>query len=199
MKSTITLVSLLFATHLLAQSPAQEALEGQKTPEQRYDVMKSKSQTYGDYKVIKEYILDGVWKISLDSIRAARAARRNAEDAILSLKKELENTRYALRQKEADQAEIVYDSNHISLLGIGFEKATFVGLMSVIITGLLLLLGMLTGKLRLVTSSVREKMELLSATHAEFDDYKRKALDRQTKLSRELQTERNRLMELGRG
>ena len=64
---------------------------------------------------------------------------------------------------------------------------------------LLSLIAMLVGKLKLMYASAREKINLIEATNLEFEDYKRKSLDRQTKLSRELQNERNKLVELRRG
>ena len=45
----------------------------------------------------------------------------------------------------------------------------------------------------------KEKIDLINATTFEFEEYKHKALDKQTKLSRELQNERNKLMEMKRG
>lgn len=71
--------------------------------------------------------------------------------------------------------------------------------MVVLVTlGLAVLLAGLAGKLKLMHTSVQEKNDLINTTLRELEEYKRKALDKQTKLSRELQNERNKVMELRR-
>jgi signal transduction histidine kinase len=59
--------------------------------------------------------------------------------------------------------------------------------------GLLFLLGGLLGKLRLISSEANETMDLLNFSMHELEEYKKKSLEKQAKLSRELQTERNRI------
>jgi hypothetical protein len=200
MKYFFSLVCLLVFRLALAQPAALESLDLQHTTlKERYDLMKSKSQTYGDYKVVKEYILDGVWKIAVDSIRANKILVQNANATIANLENEVGSLKTILRQKESSMADIEYDSTHISMMGIGMDKALFKVLVVLIVLGLLLLLGVMTGKLKLMYLAIKEKVELINITSHEFEEYKRKALERQTKLSRELQTERNKLMELRRG
>jgi hypothetical protein len=43
--------------------------------------------------------------------------------------------------------------------------------------------------------SMKERADAFTSLSNEFEEYKRKAMEKQTKLSRELQTERNRLSE----
>jgi hypothetical protein len=185
---------------LLAQPASQEAVDLQRaTLEERFLIMKNKSQKYGDYKVIKEAVLDGVWKIAKDSMRTQKSLVKEKQGTITSLETQLQNAQAALQQKEASMAELVDSSTHISVLGINFEKKTFVTIFFTLVVGLLLALGILTGKLKSMYSAIREKIDLVNATNFEFEEYKHKALDKQTKLSRELQNERNKLMEMKRG
>lgn len=200
MKYSIALFCLLVFQSLTAQPVIHEAVETQNsTLKERYLVLKSKSQTYEDYKVIKEYMLDGVWKITLDSIRDYKALLHTANTTILTLEAKVHELQVALKQKESSMEEIVHASTHISIMGVTIDKGVFKALVIMIILGLLLLLGMMTGKLKMMYMAIREKMELINITSFEFEEYRRKALDRQAKLSRELQTERNNLMELRRG
>lgn len=195
----ILLLSLLAARPILAQSPVQPTVDLQKaTLTERFQIMKSKSETFKEYKVIKENVLDGVLKVVMDTISRGKAQLHESASTISRLEGELKNTQEALRQKEASFQDLVYASTHISVIGINVGKTTFLTIVTVIIIGLGLLLGVLTGKLKLVYSSIREKIELVNTTLYELDEYKRKSLDKQTKLSRELQNERNKLMELRR-
>ncbi|CAN5429543.1 hypothetical protein BH10BAC4_BH10BAC4_16240 [soil metagenome] len=198
MKYMALLVCLLAFESIIAQPASQEALDEKSTLRERFQIMKAKSQTYGDYKVVKEFVLDGVWKMTNDSINTAKARFSEARTRIVALETELKNTQLVLQEKEASVQEIEYAGTHISVLGIPFEKSVFVTIVSIIIAGLIVLLALLSGKLKLMYSSVKEKIDLINTTVNEFEDYKRKALDRQTKLSRELQNERNKLTEIKR-
>ena len=68
MRSLIVIGCLMVATMTaIAQPQAEGALvKDEKTLNERYAVMKDKSETFNEYKVIKEYILDGMWKITKD-------------------------------------------------------------------------------------------------------------------------------------
>ncbi len=192
-------VAILVGLWVFQSASAQETVDEKSTLRERFGVMKTKSQTFNDYKVIKEVVLDGVWKITMDSINSNKATVRDMRNKVASLETDLKNTQAALQQKEVSMEEITYAGTHISFFGINFEKKAFVGIVGICILGLLALLGIVAGKLKSQYSSLKEKSELVDATNNEFEDYKRKALDRQTKLSRELQNERNKLTEMKRG
>ena len=168
------------------------------TLQERFLMMKSKSQTFNDYKVIKETVLDGVWKITRDSISTRKTSLAKARATIASLESEVTASKAALQQKEASMQEVVYDSTHITVLGISFGKQLFLGIVASIIALLVLGLLLATGKLKLMYTSIKEKAELVNVITTEYEEYKRKALDKQTKLSRELQNERNKLAEIRR-
>jgi len=101
----------------MAQPASQEAIELQRaTLDERFLIMKNKSQKYGDYKVIKENVLDGVWRISRDSMRTQKAMVKEKEATIASLQSQLQNAQATLQQKEASMAELIDASTHISVL-----------------------------------------------------------------------------------
>lgn len=193
------MLCLLTVSAVQAQPAAQEAIDNTSaTLAERYVTMKSKSQTYGDYKVIKEFILDGFWKITTDSIQSTRSSLQSTKATVSILEAEVKSLQAALHQKEASMEEIVMASTHISMAGVNFEKTVFKGGVIGIVLCLLLALGFMTGKLKMMYWAVKEKMDTINLTSTEFEEFKKKALERQTKLSRELQTERNRLLELTR-
>lgn len=200
MKSFITILCLLVVVTTGAQTASQEVPNEDKlTLPERYQLMKSRAQTYNDYKVVREYVLDGVWKITLDSVQAQKRLLKDARTTIAALEADRKSALVSLQQKETSMEEIVYDSTHISVFGMGIDKRFFLTTVILIILGLLLALGVMTGRLKLMYGAIREKMELANTTLHELEDYKRKSLEKQTKLSRELQNERNKLMELRHG
>jgi len=196
-RTTILLICVLAVVGVSAQT-ASDALErDNQTLRERYLVMKNKSQNYQEYKVIKENILDGMWRIIQDSLNQKQASIRQAHAEINNLNKELDQNKAALKGKEESMQDVMYDSTHISVLGIDFDKGFFAGLIGVILIVLGLVIAVIYYTLKMMRKNLAEKIELMNSISSEYEDYKRRAMDKQTKLSRELQNERNKLQELG--
>lgn len=197
MKFTFVICCVMLQLGALAQTQAEAALEKDgKTLSQRYAVMKEKSETFNEYKVIKEYILDGMWRLTTDSIKKVHADLLSAKEESAQLQRSLNSALAAVKQKEESMAEVEYASTHISVLGIGFTKGFFIGLVGFVLLGMILLVGLVSGRLKMMYLSLREKIEAENMISKEFENYKRKALDKQMKLSRELQNERNKMSEM---
>jgi predicted nucleic acid-binding Zn-ribbon protein len=172
-----------------------EALEGKYPLNDRYQLLKSKSQNYKEYKVIRESVLDNFWKIVRDSVAAKEAAIGTRDQNIKRLNTELSSTQATLKEKENSMEQVVHASTHISVLGIDFSKGVFITTVMIIIAVLILLALLMSGRLKMVHSSMKERMDAFNSLNNEFEEYKRKAMEKQTKLSRELQNERNKLSE----
>ena len=170
-----------------------EALQGDHSLRERFLIMKSKSQSYGDFKVIKESVLDGVWKIQTDSMAARKELLRVANGNIKDLKVQLEQTNATLKQKEQSMTQVMHASTHITVLGIDILKGAFITIVGIILAALVALLVLIIGRMKLQSKSLSERNLAVSALTSEFEDYKHRAMDKQTKLSRELQDERNKL------
>jgi hypothetical protein len=164
------------------------------TLQDRYVAMKKSSETFQDYKVIKEGILDGMWRVVLDSMKNQKSKFANASEVIAQLENEVATQKASVKQIQASMETVVYDSTHISFFGLSFTKSLFVTLVLLIVIGQLVAIGAITGKLKLMYTSMKEKIETVNLLSHEFEDYKKRALEKQVKLSRELQTERNKLM-----
>jgi hypothetical protein len=197
MKFTLVIFILLSALGTMAQTQAAAALEKDaKTLTERYALMKEKSETFNEYKVIKEYILDGMWKLTTDSIQKVHSDLADAKAEAAQLQMSLDAAMAAVQKKEESMAEVEHAATHISVLGMDFSKSFFIGLVGFVFLGMILLVGVVTGRLKMIYQSLKEKMEMENMISKEFENYKRKALDKQMKLSRELQNERNKMAEM---
>ncbi|HNP08625.1 MAG TPA: hypothetical protein PKN99_13410 [Cyclobacteriaceae bacterium] len=197
MKFTLATFILLSSLGAMAQTQASAALEKDtKTLTERYAIMKEKSETFNEYKVIKEYILDGMWKLTTDSIKKVHSDLEEARAEALQLQMRLDAAMAAVQQKEESMAEVEHAATHISVLGMDFGKGFFIGMVGFVFLGMILLVGIVTGRLKMIYQSLKEKMEMENLITKEFENYKRKALDKQMKLSRELQNERNKMAEM---
>ena len=201
MKNIIALLICLSASLSVFAQAAQPA---QPTPssvdpnvalttKERYLLMKSKSQSFKEYKVIKESVLDGVWKITQDSLRGKQQKIAQANDSLKKLNLSLQQAATAAKAKDESIAEITHAGTHVTLLGIDVLKSVFITITFSIIVGLIVFLVMLFGRLKMVHINLKDKTVSLDSTQREFEEYKRKAMEKQTKLSRELQDERNKL------
>ncbi len=190
------LFSLLASTLSFAQ-PASLSLEGKNhSLDERYQLMKSNSQTYQDYKVIKEFVLDGVWKIVKDTVKNQKRLLAQSHEEISQLNASLIAIEITLKNERAASADVTYDSTHITLLGVDFRKGSFLTFLTFLFAGFVVAIGVIAGKMRLMRATMKEKIVIADIITHEYEEFKRRALEKQTKLSRELQNERNKLEEL---
>lgn len=190
-KMMMLCVSLFLATLVSAQS--REALEGDFNLKERFEVMKDKAESYNDYKVIKNTILDGVWKISMDSIAKVRADLRTANSTILKLNSEVQSAADKVKAAEASLQESAYERTHMNLFGMPVAKSVFVTTSLVIIAALIIALITVFSTFNVLRRSNREKELTIHGIMSEFDAFRKKALEKEVKISRELQSERNKL------
>jgi hypothetical protein len=158
---------------------------------ERYALMKSKAQTYGEYKVVKETDLDAVFKTMRDSIQATKNILSSSNKSITNLHAQTDSLRTSIQKKEASVQDIIYDSTHISVLGINFNKAFFIGFVAILMAAMIVTLVTVIGRMKLMQHSLKEKSDLAAETASAYAAYKLKAMEKQTKLARDLQTELN--------
>jgi hypothetical protein len=196
-RSVFSLIFMLAMVVANAQQASDALKNDNQTLRERYLLLKTKSQNYQDYKVIKENLLDAWWKIVTDSVSAKQAAIRQSQANANKLQAELNQSIESLKAKEGSMQEVTYASTHINVLGIDFDKGFFAGMVGFIILALGLTIAVIMYTLKMNRKNLKEKADLAAAISNEYEDYKRKAMEKQTKLSRELQNERNKLQELG--
>ncbi len=188
-----TILLLVIVSCSLAYSqPAQKAVEDKNLNlTQRFQEMKAGSQTFKEYKVIKESVLDKVWSITNDSIKKKEQQLAEAKNQITILQEELETTRNSMQVQQASIQDVIYDSTHISVVGIPFSKGLFIFLTAASIGGLAFVMSISFGRVKILNSMVKEKALIADSITHELEEFKKKAMEKQTKLSRELQNERN--------
>lgn len=79
---------------------------------------------------------------------------------------------------------------------MSFSKGGFVTFMTFLVIGLVVLAGVLFVISRMAFKSSRESKKLSDEVYKEFEDYKHVAVEKSIKLSRELQSLKNRMAEL---
>src|SRR5918993_5835848 len=174
MKRAILLFLLIgmWGGGVFAQTAADALRNDNQTLRERYLLMKTKSQNYQEYKVIKENILDGMWKIVQDSVIAKQAAIRQSQAEVNRLQAELNKNTESLKAKENSMAEVVHDSTHITVLGIDFDKGFFAGMMGLLLLIAGLVVAGVVYSMKVLRKNLAEKEELANSIHNEYEDYK---------------------------
>lgn len=161
----------------------------------QFDYISNRSGNYRAegirYEVVKESNLMKLRKNVLDSIAAMnkktgelKATIAEHETTITSLNKKLEETTTNL-------AAVTEEKDSMSFIGISVSKGTYNFILWTIIGGLFLLLGLFIYRFRNSNILTQEAKQNLSELEVEYEDHRRRALEREQKISRQLQDEIN--------
>ncbi|MET6990327.1 tRNA (guanine-N1)-methyltransferase [Sediminicola arcticus] len=161
----------------------------------QFEYLTSKSGNYNAngirYEVVKLTFIEKLRQNVLDSLNVytKKAAELNAtitesEVTINSLNKKLDETSNNL-------IKVNKEKDSISFLGIMIAKGTYAFMLWTIITGLLLLLIFFIYKFRQSNILTQEAKTGLSDLELEYEDHRRRSLEREQKISRQLQDELN--------
>ncbi len=161
----------------------------------QFDFVYKKSGNYRAdgkrYEVVRTISLDKLRQNVLDTLsgfntRAAdlKATIAGHESTIASLEKKLEDTTNSL-------AVVTEEKDNMSFLGIAVSKGTYNAILWTVIAGLLILLLFFIYRFRNSNILTQEAKTNLSELETEYEDHRRRALEREQKISRQLQDEIN--------
>ncbi len=189
---------LLACNAAMSQVPESQAevTEEVNTLSQQFNALKDKSNSYQEYKVVKLTSLNTFWSNVNDSIAAVQKEIIIANNNILSQQRKLDSLINTLETREAALEKSEYDIAHLNVLGMDVQKESYVSFTWGVFFVLLLLLGIAIAKYRSSNKVAVEKKSDYDALNNELNDCKQKSREKEIKLMRELQTERNHVEEL---
>lgn len=164
---------------------------------------KADKSLYGQYQYLltKVYnyqkpFVEAMWKNYTDTLRGVRNQLKAANDKVAEQTKTIAGLQANVTAKEQALAQ----TDSISFLGIDLTKSSY----NLIMWGLVLVIGAVAAIVIARTGGYRKeavyRTTLYNELEEEFKAFKAKANEKEKKLARELQTERNKLDELmGRG
>ncbi|MDJ1491758.1 hypothetical protein QNI19_02370 [Cytophagaceae bacterium DM2B3-1] len=184
------ILSLCILQGILFSAQAQNSLNSQ------YQQLKEGSNNYQDFKVIKQTSLDAFWSKVQDSVNVTKKKLKTATDEIQALKTQVAKLEQQVKAKEDQMQKNDEASQQVPVLGINVDKNGYVMFSYIVYVALLAVLAFFFFQYKnsnQVTVSTRKDFE---EARDQVDDYKKKLLEIQTALGRELQTERNRVDEM---
>lgn len=193
---TLFLVIALLTVNLQYAQEGNDDLSLDKGPiSSQFEFLSKKSGNYRSngipYEVVKVIHLNKLRKNVLDTINAVnkgtvelKATISGHEATIGSLNKKLEETTNNL-------SSVTEEKDSMSFLGALVSKSTYNVTLWSIIGALLLMLLLFIYKFRRSNILTQEAKTSLSEVETEYEDHRRRALEREQKISRQLQDEIN--------
>jgi hypothetical protein len=171
-------------------TPAAAPVHVDKSLNGQYQYLLTKVYNY------QRPFVEAMWKNLSDTLKNTRNQLSSANSKLTEQSKTITDLQADVAAKERSLTQ----TDTISLLGIALAKGTY----NIIMWGLVLIIGIIAGVVIAQSGGYRKeavhRTTLYNELEEEFKTYKAKANEKEKKLARELQTERNKVDELmGRG
>ena len=198
MKNSTLIILLLLAVSLtlFGQAMAQTEGSGAKNLKEQFQDMLDKSETYTEYKVIKRSKLSEYTRAVQDTLAQYRKVISTLRGEVADQKSQIAQLTKRIEDLEAQLARSEELRESLNFMGVEMYKTTYHLFVWLVIGGLAVFgVFAYTSFLRSnrVTNKVKKEMKELEL---EFEEHKKRNYEKQIKLGRELQTERNRVEEL---
>ncbi len=143
------------------------------------------------YEVVKEASLLKIKKNILDSIAAANKKAIELQSIIAENQSNINSLNKKLEETTSNLSSVTEEKDSMSFLGILVSKGTYNFILWTIILGLIVLLSLFIFRFRKSNVLTQEAKSALSEIEIEYEEHRRRALEREQKISRQLQDELN--------
>lgn len=191
------ILSLAFFAVGFAWSQEEEqepSLDG-GTIESQFDFLYRKSGNYNAegrrYEVVRKIQLDKLRDNILDSLSASRSKFEELNATIARHEGTIEDLNAKLENTTSQLAEVTEEKDSMSFFGAQVSKTTYNLILWTIIIVLMLFLLLFVYKYRRSNVLTQEAKVKLSDLEAEYEEHRRRALEREQRISRQLQDEIN--------
>lgn len=196
MRFCVVLLCLVASISVSFAQTLQPEPTGPQTLRQQYAHLKSDLDVINGFRMIKLYEMDQLWRVVEDSLKSKRTAINQGILLAKSQAAEIETLKQSVAATENEKKELASNVANINAFGMSFSKEGFVTFVTTVIIGLLILAGVLFVISRIAFKASRESKKVSDDLYKEFEDYKHVAVEKNIKLSRELQSLKNRMAEL---
>jgi len=191
------LIALLTCNlHFAQQDDKQEelSLDGGSI-ESQFEYLYKKSGNYNAegkrYEVVRAINLDKLKKNVLDSINAANKKAAELKNTISAQEASINSLNSKLKETTDNLTAVTNEKDSMAFLGATVSKGTYNFILWTVIIGLLLLFLLFVFKFRRSNILTQQAKSNLAELETEYEDHRRRALEREQKISRQLQDEIN--------
>lgn len=157
----------------------------------QFEEVIEESNNYQDYKVVKKYKLTQLQKNTVNRINGLNKEIEDSNKTIKEQEAKIENLKSQLNSTKNDLNQVTQEKDEISFFGIPTQKGTYQTIMWIIVFVLVMVLVFFIYQYKKSKVLTKEAKKNLADNEAEFDEYRKKALEKQQKLGRQLQDEIN--------
>lgn len=187
--------NIIFSSLLLIFSisflTAQDSLATSNFIEDEFDNLIESSNNYQGYKVVDYDALVELRDNTKRHVQDLKNELQEEQSTISSQNEEIENLENQLAQTQEDLQRVNEEKDAIMFLGMPFSKGSYMALMWGIVGVLILALLFFIYKFKNSNATTKEARHRLNETEKEFDAYRAKALEKEQRLGRMLQDEKN--------
>jgi len=159
--------------------------------ESQFEFLYKKSGRYQDYRVIKINQLIKFRNNVYDTLKLDRKKYLNSQNIITNQKSEIDSLNSKLIAINNDLTEVTKEKDSIHLFGMQLSKAGYNSLLWSIIVALSVLLALFITRFKRSNAITAEAKSDKAEIENEYEEHKRRALEREQKIRRELQDELN--------
>ncbi|MCX2681340.1 tRNA (guanine-N1)-methyltransferase [Galbibacter sp. EGI 63066] len=189
---TATTLFLFSVFAITAQEKKEEELSLTKgSLDNQFEYIFQKANNYQDYKVVKKNWLYLLKKNTLDSVARLENELASSQELTTTQKKNIDNLNQELAKTNEQLAGVTEEKDSISFFGALVSKPIY----KVIMWGIIVLLGIILGlfiyKFKNANVVTQQAKKSLADLEQEYEEHRRKALEREQKARRQLQDEIN--------
>ena len=192
MKIIVSIFSIftLFTSAIAQQTPEQPEIKDNSIKGQ-FETLYKKSNNYKEFKVVRRTKIIELKNNTIDTLKNLEKKLSDANQVIADLNKQVDNTKKTLDATNQNLTTANNQIESISFLGNDITKKTFKTITGSIFVGLLLLLAFFIYKYKKSNAVTQNSLASLNDLEKEFEDHRRRALEREQMVMRKLQDEIN--------
>lgn len=180
----LALTLLTFTTTVVAQT-------SKKSIDDQFTSLINESSNWQAYKVVEKGKLNQLQAQVLEATNLLQNEIENSKAAFAAQKDSLNVITTQLATTDQALKEALDREDNLDVLGIPTSKSTFKLLVCIVIAGLLLVLAGLFIQFKKSYKDTKDAQKKLIDTEEELEDLKKRSLEREQKIRRQLQDEIN--------
>ncbi|MGO1585280.1 hypothetical protein [Mesonia sp.] len=191
-KSFFSFFLVLFLSgSVFAQEEVSQEKEKDNSINAQFTEMIDDANNYQEYKVVKQFKLTQLQKNTVQELESLNKTIKASSDTIQNQRKEIAKLQQKLDGTNEDLASITQEKDDIQFLGVATNKGSYQTTMWVIILTLVLILLFFIYKFKNSNVLTKEARKNLAENEADFEEFRKMSLEKQQKLGRMLQDEKN--------
>lgn len=185
-------LSLFLSFTSIAQTSTETTIDD------KFTELITNSNNYKGYKVVDTSELTALQNLTSKRIAELKEEIAALKQAGLEQKEKMAALQADLRNLQAELEEVNAEKDNISFLGMPFSKASYQSTMWGIVGILVLGLGIFIFRFKRSHIHTREAKQNLQDLEKEFEAYRAKSLEKEQRLGRLLQDEKNKHVKLAK-